>query len=57
MSVGVRTTLDVLDQEQQVLEARLSRANAARDRYVAAHQLLAAMGEMTPEQFGLSVSK
>lgn len=56
LSVGVRTTLDVLDQEQQLLEARLSRANAARDRYVAAHQLLAAMGEMTPQQFGLSVS-
>lgn len=54
LSVGVRTTLDVLDQEQQLLEARLSRANAARDRYVAAHQLLAAMGQMTPQRLGLT---
>jgi len=44
LSVGVRTTLDVLDQEQQLLEARLSLIQAERDAYVAAHQLLRAMG-------------
>ena len=54
LSVGFRTTLDVLQQEQQLLEARLSRATAERDRYVAAHQLLAAMGRLTPETLGLA---
>ena len=53
LSVGVRTTLDVLDQEQQLLEARLSRVTAERDRYVAAHALLAAMGDLTPTRLGL----
>lgn len=51
--VGFRTTLDVLDQEQQLLEARLALVTAERDRYVAAHQLLAAMGELTPESLGI----
>ncbi|WP_300381616.1 TolC family outer membrane protein [Henriciella sp.] len=55
LTVGVRTTLDVLDQEQELLEARLSLATAERDRYVAAHQLLAAMGQLTPARLGLSV--
>lgn len=55
LSVGVRTTLDVLDQEQQLLEARLSKVSAERDRYVAAHALLAAMGQLTPSRLDLSV--
>ena len=44
LAVGVRTTLDVLDQEQQLFEARLSLIGAERDAYVAAHQLLRATG-------------
>lgn len=44
LAVGVRTTLDVLDQEQQLFEARLSLVGAERDAYVAAHQLLRATG-------------
>lgn len=44
LAVGVRTTLDVLDQEQQLFEARLSLVGAERDAYVAAHQLLRALG-------------
>ncbi len=47
LSVGTRTTLDVLDQEQQLLEARLGLINARRDAYVAAHQLLRAMGQLS----------
>lgn len=46
LSVGTRTTLDVLDQEQQLLEARLGLVNARRDAYVATHQLLRAMGRL-----------
>ncbi len=44
LAVGVRTTLDVLDQEQQLFEARLALIGAERDAYVAAHQLLRATG-------------
>ncbi|MCF6329106.1 MAG: TolC family outer membrane protein [Henriciella sp.] len=47
LSVGVRTTLDVLDQEQQLLEARLNLIEAERNAYVAAHQLLRAMGDLS----------
>ncbi|MEM8634695.1 MAG: TolC family outer membrane protein [Pseudomonadota bacterium] len=50
LAVGVRTTLDVLDQEQDLLEARLSLVQAERDAYVAAHQLLRAMGTLTSER-------
>ncbi|HRI99292.1 MAG TPA: TolC family outer membrane protein [Hyphomonas sp.] len=46
LAVGVRTTLDVLDQEQQLFEARLSLVAAERDAYVAAHQLLRATGNL-----------
>ena len=47
LSVGTRTTLDVLDQEQQLLEARLGLIEARRDAYVATHQLLRAMGNLS----------
>ncbi|MEM9054187.1 MAG: TolC family outer membrane protein [Pseudomonadota bacterium] len=47
LSVGTRTTLDVLDQEQQLLEARLNLLQARRDAYVATHQLLRAMGKLS----------
>ncbi|MEL6830382.1 MAG: TolC family outer membrane protein [Pseudomonadota bacterium] len=46
LAVGVRTTLEVLDQEQQLLEARLSLISAERDYYVALHQLLRAIGAL-----------
>ena len=46
LAVGVRTTLDVLDQEQQLFEARLSLVQAERDAYVAAHTLLRAVGDL-----------
>ena len=44
LSVGNRTTLDVLDQEQELLDARLTLLEAERDFYVATFQLLAATG-------------
>jgi len=55
LAVGVRTTLDVLDQEQQLLEARLNLIRAQRDAYVAAHQLLRAMGALKLEQLQLDL--
>ncbi len=49
LAVGIRTTLDVLDQEQQLFEARLALVQAERDSYVAAHNLLRATGELSPD--------
>ncbi|MFQ5567622.1 MAG: TolC family outer membrane protein, partial [Paracoccaceae bacterium] len=51
--VGARTTLDVLDAEQEVLDARSNLAVARRDEYVAAYSLLAAIGKLTVEHLGL----
>lgn len=51
LAVGVRTTLDVLDQEQDLLDARLGVVIAERDAYLAANQLLRAMGELTRDRF------
>ncbi|HNR76189.1 MAG TPA: TolC family outer membrane protein [Parvularculaceae bacterium] len=47
--LGVRTTLDVLDAEQEFLNAQVALANAERDARTATFQLLAAMGVLGPE--------
>lgn len=49
LAVGERITLDVLDSERELLEAQLSQVDAERAAYMAAHELLAAMGELRPE--------
>lgn len=46
LAVGVRSTLDTLDQEQQLFDARLALVGAERDAYVAAHNLLRATGAL-----------
>jgi len=53
--VGSRTTLDVLDAEQELLDSRVSLVRAQRDEQVAAYSLLSAMGELTAEDLGLPV--
>jgi outer membrane protein len=53
--VGARTTLDVLDAEQEVLDARSRLAEARRDEYVASYSLLAVIGRMTVKHLGLDV--
>ncbi len=54
-SVGVRTTLDVLDAEQELFDSQVSLVGAQRDEIVAGFQLLSAMGRMTAYELGLSV--
>lgn len=56
-SLGARTTLDVLDAEQALLEARISRITAEGDLYAAAYSLLAATGQLTVEQLDLHVAE
>jgi outer membrane protein len=54
--VGARTTLDVLDAEEEVLQARGRLITSQRDEYVAAYRLLAAMGKLTVAHLGLDVA-
>ncbi|WP_340644459.1 TolC family outer membrane protein [Phenylobacterium sp.] len=44
--VGLRTTLDVLNAEQELRAAELAQVNARRDEYVAAASVLAQMGHL-----------
>lgn len=53
LAVGVRTTLDVLDQEQDFLNARLSGIEAQRDAVVSAYQLLRVTGQLNLSRFGI----
>ncbi|OYU70546.1 MAG: hypothetical protein CFE28_11435 [Alphaproteobacteria bacterium PA2] len=47
--VGLRTTLDVLNAEQELRQAQLSQVNANRDAYVAAATVLNQMGHLTAD--------
>tara|TARA_R110002096_G_scaffold6097_5_gene27830 strand:+ start:3596 stop:4999 length:1404 start_codon:yes stop_codon:yes gene_type:complete len=53
--VGLRTTLDVLNAEQELLDSRLTLVSAERDAYVAGLFLLQSMGLLTAETLGLDV--
>ena len=50
-SVGLRTTLDVLIQQQELLEAELARSGADRDLHVATTGLVAGTGLLSPASF------
>jgi outer membrane protein len=53
--VGQRTTLDVLNAQQELVNARVAMVTAQRDRVVASFTLLAAVGRLSPEVLGLRV--
>jgi TolC family type I secretion outer membrane protein len=53
--VGLRTVIDVLDQQQEVLNAEVSLVVARRDSIVAAYQTLAAVGTLTAADLKLPV--
>lgn len=53
--LGARTTLDVLDAEQNLLSARADRITAQADLQLAHYQLLAAMGLLTVEHLNLGI--
>jgi outer membrane protein len=54
-ALGARTTLDVLDAEQDLLEARISRIEAQGDLYAASYGVLSASGLMTVTHLELPV--
>lgn len=53
--VGARTVLDVLDAEQELLDARVNLVKAQRDQMLAAFQLKSAVGKLTAQELGLNV--
>ena len=53
--VGQRTTLDVLNAQQELLNARSALVTAQRDRVVASYALVAATGRLSLRQLNLNV--
>ncbi|MBV1900769.1 MAG: TolC family outer membrane protein [Kordiimonadaceae bacterium] len=54
--VGSRTTLDVLNAEQELLNSRVSLVRAQRDEFVAAYSLISATGKLTARSLNLGVA-
>jgi outer membrane protein len=55
LEVGSRTTLDVLNQQQELLNARVALVRSERDEVVASYGLLAAVGKLTAKELQLPV--
>ena len=55
--VGARTTLDVLNAEQELLDAQTGLISAEADEQIAAYGLLAQMGKLTVDYLNLPVQK
>ena len=53
--LGARTTLDVLDAEQNLLDAQANLISANADLVIAAYSVLAAIGELTVQDLNLGV--
>jgi outer membrane protein len=54
-TVGARTVLDVLDAEQELLDAQVSLVRSERDTFVASYRLLQALGRLTAAAHSLDV--
>ncbi|MBT3916313.1 MAG: TolC family outer membrane protein [Rhodospirillaceae bacterium] len=54
-AVGSRTVLDVLDAEQELLDAKVSLVRANRDQIVASFELQESIGGLTAKNLGLPV--
>ncbi len=55
--VGLRTTLYVLDAEQELFAAQVYAVRARRDEYVAGFRVKSSVGELTAELLGLPVER
>ncbi len=55
--VGQRTTLDVLNAQQELLTARSTLITAQRDRVVASYTLLGAVGRLNADSLGLRAER
>ena len=54
---GRRTVLDVLNAEQELLNSRVAHTRAKHARIAAFFAVLAAVGDLTPENLGLDISE
>jgi len=54
--VGSKTVLDVLNQEQELLSARVNLVGSERNEAVASFTLLSALGQLTANRLGLRVT-
>jgi outer membrane protein len=54
--VGARTTLDVLDAEQELLNARVALVRSQRNEVVAGYSLLSVTGNLTAGELGMAVA-
>lgn len=54
--VGQRTTLDVLNTQEGLINARISEVNARRDLVVASYSLASALGRLSAQSLGLQVA-
>lgn len=54
-TLGARTTLDVLNAEQNLLDAKANRVVAGNEVIVAAYSVMSALGQLTAQNLGLNV--
>ena len=54
--LGQRTTLDVLNAQQELVGARANLISAQRDRVVNSYNLLAAVGRLSPQVLGIKIA-
>ena len=55
--LGTRTTLDILDAEQEYLDARVSFVTAKNDSNISLFQLFYYLGTLTPENLNINIKK
>lgn len=55
--VGQRTTLEVLNTQDELITARVDEVNARRDLVVASYALASALGRLSAESLGLQVAR
>ncbi|WP_025030779.1 TolC family protein, partial [Nitratireductor aquibiodomus] len=56
-NVGQRTTLDVLNAQADVIDAKINQVSAERDIVVASYAILSATGRLSASRLGLQVSE
>lgn len=56
-TLGSRTTLEVLNAEQELLDAQANRISAITDEYIAVYTLLSTMGLLTADSLNLGVTQ
>ena len=54
-TLGARTTLDVLNAEQNLLDAKANRVVASNEVIIALYSVMSALGQLTAENLGLNV--